>query len=97
MSINKRLMVEEGQLLAVFNSGHRVMQAEDLLKQGGFQILLIPAPRRLQTDCGLAIRFDPEERERIMQTLAEAELLPAFIAQSRSGEFTTIWGQNARQ
>lgn len=84
-------MVQEGNLLAVFNSGHRVMKAESILKALGLAILLIPAPRQLQTDCGLALRFTEDERDRIMQTLEQERLLPAFISAYRGGSYVTIW------
>lgn len=84
-------MVQEGHLLAVFNSAHRVMKAEKSLKTLGLPILLIPAPRQLQTDCGLALRFTEDERETIMQTLKREGLLPALISRYQEGTFVTIW------
>lgn len=84
-------MVAEGHLLAVFNSAHRVMKAEGSLKAKGLPILLIPAPRKLQTDCGLAIRFSEEDRSGIMAALEAEGLLPEFVARMESGEFVTIW------
>jgi hypothetical protein len=77
--MEKRLMVQEGDYLAVFNSAHRVMKAESLLKARGFPILLIPAPRQLMTDCGLALRFSAEIRDRVMQVLEQEQLQPAFV------------------
>ena len=91
--MNERLIVQEGQLLAVFNSAHRVMAAEDLLKRLNLDILLIPAPRKLQTDCGLALRFTDAERQRIMAALEEKNLLPAFICRLEGGEYITAWGE----
>ena len=84
-------MVQEGHLLAVFNSGHRVMKAEGILKALELPVLLIPAPRQLQTDCGLALRFCEDARERIMQTLEREDLLPAFVSVYRGGVFVTTW------
>lgn len=84
-------MVQEGQLLAVFNSAHRVMKAESVLKDLGLPILLIPAPRQLQTDCGLALRFTEEDRDRIMQALQQKELLPAFVSVFQGGAYITTW------
>lgn len=84
-------MVREGNLLAVFNSGHRVMKAENILKALGLPVLLIPAPRQLQTDCGLALRFTDEEREAVMQALRQKRLLPAFVSRYREGTFVTVW------
>ena len=84
-------MIKEGHLLAVFNSAHRVMKAESLLKSLNLPILLIPAPRRLKTDCGLAIRFDEDDRMGIMGTLGEHDLLPELLCRYEAGEFVTIW------
>lgn len=84
-------MVQEGHLLAVFNSAHRVMQAEAALKALGVPVLLIPAPRRLQTDCGLALRFTRDDHAAIMATLEREELLPAFVSELRNGTFVVVW------
>jgi hypothetical protein len=77
--MEKRLMVQEGDFLAVFNSAHRVMKAESLLKSRGFPILLIPAPRQLMTDCGLALRISPDIKEDVVRVLSEEQLVPAFV------------------
>ena len=74
-------VVREGQYLAVFNSPHRVLKAEGLLKNSGLPIMLIPAPRAVQADCGLAIRFDEEHHDFIMELLNKQNLLPAFLCQ----------------
>ncbi len=87
-------MVKEGHLLAVFNSTHRVMKAESILKSRGLQMLLIPAPRQLKADCGLAIRFTEENRDAVMQTLQQENLLPEFIARLTAGSYETVWGSN---
>lgn len=69
-------MVGDGEYVAVFQSIHKVMKAEKLLKQKGFSVLLIPAPRALSSDCGLALRYAPHERPRVEEALSEAGLLP---------------------
>ena len=69
-------MVKQGEYVAIFNSIHRVMKVEKLLKGLRLQILLIPVPRLLSSDCGLAIRYAAEERERVQEALTEAGLLP---------------------
>ncbi len=67
-------MVREGDFVAIFHSIHRVMQAEKLLKGAGASVLLIPVPRQLTSDCGLAIRFSPGEREKVEALLVEGGL-----------------------
>ena len=84
-------MVKEGHLLAVFNSAHRVMKAESVLKTLGMPILLIPAPRQLKTDCGLAIRFTGDDYEKVMQALEQKSLLPEFISRYENGEYVMVW------
>jgi len=70
------MMVKEGEFVAVFNSIHRVMKAEKLLKEKKLQILLIPVPRALASDCGLAIRYTAAEREQVELVLSQASILP---------------------
>jgi len=89
--MESRLMVQEGHLLAVFNSAHRVMKAENRLKSLGLSMLLIPAPRQLQTDCGLAIRFSEADQTAIMEALELEELLPEFISRLQAGNFVLVW------
>lgn len=67
-------MVKEGDLIAIFQSIHRVMKAEKILKAARADILLIPVPRQLSSDCGLAIRIAPGEWERVCGLLTEAGL-----------------------
>lgn len=83
-------MVTEGQYLAVFNSTHRVLKAENLLKSCSIQFMLIPAPRAVQADCGLAIRFDAPQHDTVMTLLSEQNLLPAFLCQLKDGSYITI-------
>ena len=70
-------MVRDGDYVAVFNSIHRVMKAEKVLKGRQLGILLIPVPRALQSDCGLAIRYGADIRESVEGALADEGLLPA--------------------
>ena len=85
-------MIQNGQLIAVFNSAHRVMKAESVLKKLRLAILLIPAPRALSTDCGLAIRYDSDISDTIFQSLASEKLLPTSIYQKESdSHYELIW------
>lgn len=88
-------MVREGHLLAVFNSAHRVMKAEALLKGLKLDVLLIPAPRELMTDCGLAIRFSSDIHDAVMEALEREQLLPAFISRRENKTYHTVWGEKA--
>lgn len=80
-------LVKEGHCLAVFNSTHRVLKAEGILKGIGLSILLIPAPRALQTDCGLALRFEQELLPAIQNILQNHDLLPAYVSCLHDGQY----------
>ncbi|MDD2580955.1 MAG: DUF3343 domain-containing protein [Desulfuromonadaceae bacterium] len=85
-------MIQNGQLLAVFNSAHRVMKAEAVLKRRGLAILLIPAPRAISTDCGLAIRYNDDIYDNVLQTLTTEKLLPDFIYRRDSSScYEPVW------
>jgi len=63
-------------MILIFRGTHQVMSAEKRLKKGGVAMRLIPVPRRLTSDCGLAIRIPLLERERAREVLAAARILP---------------------
>ena len=83
-------MVTEGDYVAIFNSVHKVMKAEKLLKKESIPMLLIPAPRSLSSDCGLAIRYKSADRPRLEALLSAASLLPEEIYLKAGEGFTRI-------
>jgi hypothetical protein len=80
-------MVKDGDYVAIFNSIHRVMKAEKLLKERRMPILLIPAPRALKSDCGLALRYSAAYRQVVEGALEEEGLLPEEIYVRNGGAF----------
>jgi hypothetical protein len=83
-------VVRDGDYIAIFNSIHRVMEAERILKDKRLKILLIPAPRALAADCGLAIRYAEEVRREVEGALAEAGLLPGELYRKNGDHFEKI-------
>jgi hypothetical protein len=80
-------MVKDGDYVAIFNSIHRVMQAEKRLKERRMPILLIPAPRTLKSDCGLALRYSAADRVEVEGALAEEGLLPEETYYKKGEEY----------
>ena len=83
-------MVNEGDYVAIFNSVHKVMKAEKLLKKESIPMLLIPAPRSLSSDCGLAIRYASADRPQLEALLSAASLLPEEIYLKTGERFARI-------
>jgi hypothetical protein len=80
-------MINDQDYVAIFHSIHRVLRAEQLLKTAGAAFLLIPVPRKLTSDCGLALRIAPAQLVAVFAVLAEAGLLPPELYQLRAGEY----------
>jgi len=81
------MMVKDGDYVAIFNSIHRVMQAEKRLKERRVSILLDPAPRALKSDCGLALRYAAADRPAVEGALAEEGLLPEEIYNKKGEDY----------
>ena len=72
-------------LILIFRGIHQVLSAEKRLKGGGVPMRLIPVPRRLASDCGLAIRIPLDHRDRAREILSRARLLPVSAHLPREG------------
>lgn len=83
-------MVKDGDYVAIFNSIHRVMQAERLLKDKKLKMLLIPAPRAVASDCGLAIRYAVEDKSAVEAALMESGLMPGELYRKSGDEYIKI-------
>ena len=72
-------------LILIFRGTHQVLSAEKRLKVGRVPLRLIPVPRRLTSDCGLAIRIPLDQRDRAREILSRARLLPVSAHLPREG------------
>jgi len=55
----------------LFESVHRVMRAEKILKGKGIKIDLIPVPREISSDCGVAIELSGDSESEALLILKE--------------------------
>lgn len=80
--------VSSPEVVLIFRGTHQVMSAEKCLKRAGVPMRLIPVPRRLASDCGLAIRILAADRVRARAVLSRARVLPASVQVLRKeGEY----------
>lgn len=56
--------------IILFDSIHDVLGAERLFKERGIPVDLIPTPRTLSADCGMAIAFGGGDRDAVAKALA---------------------------
>jgi len=58
----------------LFESVHRVIKAEKLLKGKGIKVDLIPVPREINSDCGVAVEVDAGIGEKALHVLEENQI-----------------------
>lgn len=63
-------MTEYGVIL--FHTTSSAMRAEKLLVAEGCSVKLIPVPRHLSSDCGVALRFDWHQQEKVKSLLGSS-------------------------
>jgi hypothetical protein len=56
--------------LISFFASHHAMRAEVTLTRAGLAARLIPGPRELSPNCGVALRFEYDKREAALAALA---------------------------
>ncbi|HHI97615.1 MAG TPA: DUF3343 domain-containing protein [Thermodesulfatator atlanticus] len=59
------------KVIFLFPSIHYVLKAEKHLKKEGFEPEIIPVPKELSSDCGMALAFEEEKAQRALLTLPE--------------------------
>lgn len=57
--------------LISFFASHYAVRAEAVLQRAGYQVLLIPGPKELSPNCGVALRFEYVLCPEILALLAE--------------------------
>ena len=60
--------------VVLFYSTTHALRAEKVLDRAGVRIKMIPTPRQISSDCGMALRFDRAEEERVAAILAENQV-----------------------
>jgi hypothetical protein len=63
-----------GYGVVLFYTTSAAMRAEKVAKQAGLDVKLVPTPRQLSSDCGIALRFNREEGDDVRSVLEEARV-----------------------
>ena len=68
------------------NSIHHVLKAEKVLKKTELTFDLVPVPKEVNPDCGMAIETGPEQAAEVSATLTAAglEIAAAYRRQGRN-------------
>ena len=80
-----------GSYVAIFFSIHYVLKAEQLLRQRGISLDVVPVPREISGDCGMAITFDSGQFTEVQSILAAGGIAIARIfCKEAEGVFSEI-------
>ena len=60
--------------IVTFFGTYQVLKAERLILSAGIRVETIAAPRHITTDCGICIRFNQSDEERIHGILTSAHM-----------------------
>ena len=63
-----------GSYVVIFFSIHYVLKAEQLLKAGNIALDVVPVPREISGDCGMAITFAPAQLAAVQSILNAADI-----------------------
>ena len=75
--------------LVTFFASYSAIRAEAVLKRSDFMVRLIPGPKELSPNCGVALRFSFDQRDAILALLTKKKVKVDEIHHyiSRTDEF----------
>ncbi len=62
------------QGVVLFHTTTSALRAEKILQKAGLTVKLIPTPRELSSDCGIALRFELSDRGTVKTILTDAKI-----------------------
>lgn len=74
------MMMRNSYSAVLFKSVNQTMWADKLLKEQGIPHKLIPVPRHISSDCGVCLRIDSDQEERIWTVLVHVEGFTEIVA-----------------
>ena len=78
------------QCVLLFASIHFVLKAEQLFKAAGIAHEVVPVPRQLSSDCGMAITISCRELGSVLQVLAGVISIVRLYRQEPGGGYSEL-------
>ena len=80
----------EPALVIVFPTTHLTLQAEKSLEKAGVEHRTVMKPRKISSDCGLAIRIDPKSLPGSREALVVDGNVPARVFKEVNGRWECV-------
>ncbi|WP_022854171.1 DUF3343 domain-containing protein [Thermodesulfatator atlanticus] len=78
------------KIILLFPSIHYVLKAEKFAKQAGMPVELIPVPKEISSDCGMALEVEAEELNSLIAFLTERGLKPTSLVRRKEQGFEIL-------
>lgn len=75
----------EPRWVVLFDSTHHVLAAERVFKERGVRCDLVPVPRDLSADCGMALEFRACDLEAVREAVADPRVKPRAVYRPAAG------------
>ena len=79
--------MNDPKIIFIFDSVHYVLKAEKVLKKENIPCELIPVPREISSDCGMALAIDESADDVVKERLAEHHLEFSIFRKAGKGYF----------
>ncbi|MDL2226423.1 DUF3343 domain-containing protein [Deltaproteobacteria bacterium OttesenSCG-928-M10] len=84
-------MIEHtNEIICIFSTNNLLLNAEDVLTELDLPYELIPVPKQVYSNCGLALSVKEEEFDEIVSVLRNAGYEPGTIYKRRGDEFERL-------
>ncbi|WP_040214752.1 DUF3343 domain-containing protein [Clostridium polynesiense] len=80
----------DNYFIIVFNNTHNAIEGEKTLKNEGITVTIMPTPAQITQSCGISIKFNEEDLDRIKELVQQEKLHIKNIYHKIRGEFNTI-------
>ena len=70
----ERIDLRELEGVISFYGSHHAIRTEGLLSRHGLTVVLVPGPRAISPNCGVAVRFDWRLREQVVSLLRDNQV-----------------------
>lgn len=86
----------QAPLVIILRSIHFVLKAEQILQANHIGLDVIPVPREISSDCGMAIEFAPADFDTVSALLAAAhiDIARIYMKESGGGYVLINWKKN---
>ncbi len=80
----------QGEWILLFDSIHDVLGAERLFRERGIRVDLVPTPRTLSADCGVALTVESSRHDAVLEALASTSCRLRSIQRAVTGGYEEV-------